>query len=61
MSFALHSSLSYFYLFLMHFLRKIHISNGNEREEYKINRRKTTIVEEYIVGTLIVEFLNFNH
>ena len=45
----------------MHVLRKIHISNGNEREEYKINGRKTTIVEEYIVGTLTVEFLNFNH
>jgi len=51
--FPLHISLSYFF---NAFLGKIHTSNGNERDDYQINKRKTTIFEEYIVGTLIVEF-----
>lgn len=45
----------------MHFLRKIHISNRNKRDKYKINSKTITIVEEYIIGILTVEFLNFNH
>lgn len=50
-----------FVCLLMHFLRKIHISNRNKRDKYKINSKTITIVEEYIIGILTVEFLNFNH
>lgn len=52
----------FFCLFFNVFFEEDSYELRNKRDKYKTEKRKTIIVEEHIVGTLIVGFFNLkNH